>query len=54
VALDCGLIYLLLSQSLLLLQMSFLDPWGDIVEECNADSFVDDTSLGCNDTNWKQ
>jgi hypothetical protein len=28
--------------------MLFLDPWGDIVKEHNADSFVDDTSLGCN------
>jgi hypothetical protein len=29
--------------------MSFADPWGDIFEERNADSFVDDTSNGCND-----
>ena len=31
------------------LSMSFADPWGDIFEERNADSFVDDTSNGCND-----
>jgi hypothetical protein len=29
--------------------MSFADPWEDIFEERNADSFVDDTSNGCND-----
>jgi hypothetical protein len=29
--------------------MSFADPWGDIFEEQNADSFVNDTSNGCND-----
>ena len=29
--------------------MTFADPWGDIFEERNADSFVDDTSNGCND-----
>jgi hypothetical protein len=34
---------------LALLAMSFADPWEDIFEECNADSFVDDTSNGCND-----
>jgi hypothetical protein len=28
--------------------MSFADPWGDIFEERNADSFVDDMSNGCN------
>jgi hypothetical protein len=26
----------------------FVDPWEDIHEERNADSFVDDTSNGCN------
>jgi hypothetical protein len=26
------------------LAMSFVDPWGDILEEQNADSFVEDTS----------
>jgi hypothetical protein len=31
------------------LAMSFVDPWGDILEERNADSFVDDTSNRCND-----
>jgi hypothetical protein len=31
------------------LAMSFANPWGDIFEEQNADSFVDDTSNGCND-----
>jgi hypothetical protein len=31
------------------LAMSFVDPWEDIHEERNADSFVDDTSNGCND-----
>ena len=31
------------------LAMTFADPWGDIFEERNADSFVDDTSNGCND-----
>jgi hypothetical protein len=31
------------------LAMSFADPWGDIFEERTADSFVDDTSNGCND-----
>ncbi len=31
------------------LAMSFVDPWEDIFEERNADSFVDDTSNGCND-----
>jgi hypothetical protein len=34
---------------LALLSMSFADPWGDIFEERNVDSFVDDTSIGCND-----
>jgi hypothetical protein len=34
---------------LALLSMSFADPWGNIFEERNADSFVDDTSNGCND-----
>jgi hypothetical protein len=29
--------------------MSFADHWGDIFEERNADSFVDDVSNGCND-----
>jgi hypothetical protein len=29
--------------------MSLVDPWEDIHEEQNADSFVDDTSNGCND-----
>jgi hypothetical protein len=28
--------------------MSFADPWGDIFEERNANSFVDNTSNGCN------
>jgi hypothetical protein len=32
------------------LAMSFADPWGDIFEERNADSFVDDTYNGCNDS----
>jgi hypothetical protein len=31
------------------LSKSFADPWGDIFEERNADSFVDDTLNGCND-----
>jgi hypothetical protein len=31
------------------LAMSFANPWGDIFEEQNADSFVDNTSNGCND-----
>jgi hypothetical protein len=31
------------------LAMSFVDPWEDIFEERNVDSFVDDTSNGCND-----
>jgi hypothetical protein len=31
------------------LAMSFADLWGDIFEERNADSFVDDTYNGCND-----
>jgi hypothetical protein len=31
------------------LAMLFVDPWEDIFEEQNADSFVDDTSNGCND-----
>jgi Na+-driven multidrug efflux pump len=30
-----------------LIAMTFADPWGDVFEERNADSFVDDTSLGC-------
>jgi hypothetical protein len=30
------------------LAMSFADPWGNIFEEQNADSFVDDTSNGSN------
>jgi hypothetical protein len=29
--------------------MHFMDPLGDIVDEQNADSYIDDTSLGCND-----
>jgi hypothetical protein len=33
---------------LALLSMSFADPWGDIFEERNADSCVDDTSDGYN------
>jgi hypothetical protein len=32
------------------LAMSFVNPWGDILEEWNADSFVDDTSNRCNDS----
>jgi hypothetical protein len=28
--------------------MSFADPWGDLFEERNADSFVNDMSNGCN------
>jgi hypothetical protein len=32
------------------LAMSFADPWEDIFEERNADSFVDDTCNGCNDS----
>jgi hypothetical protein len=31
------------------LAMSFVDPWEDIHEEQNADSFLDDTLNGCND-----
>jgi hypothetical protein len=31
------------------LAMSFADQWGDIFEECNIDSFVDNTLNGCND-----
>jgi hypothetical protein len=31
------------------LAMSFADPWGDIFEEHNADSFIDDMSNGHND-----
>jgi hypothetical protein len=31
------------------LTMLFADPWEDIFEERNADSFVDDMSNGCND-----
>jgi hypothetical protein len=31
------------------LSMYFADPWGNIFEERNADSFVDDMSNGCND-----
>jgi hypothetical protein len=31
------------------LAMSFVDPWEDIFEDRNADSFVDDMSNGCND-----
>jgi hypothetical protein len=30
------------------LAMSFADPWGNIFEECNADSFVDDTDAMMN------
>jgi hypothetical protein len=29
--------------------MSFADPWGDIMHERNADSYVDDTSIGITD-----
>jgi hypothetical protein len=29
--------------------MSFVDPWGNIFETRNADSFVDNMSNGCND-----
>jgi hypothetical protein len=29
--------------------MPFIDPWGDIFEVRNANSFVDETSNGCND-----
>jgi hypothetical protein len=34
--------------------MTFADPWGDVFEERNADSFVDDTSLGCNDAHLEK
>jgi hypothetical protein len=36
------------------LAMSFVDPWEDIHEEQNADSFVDDTSYGCNDAHLEE
>ncbi len=36
------------------LAMSFIDPWEDIQEERNADSFVDDTSNGCNDAHLEE
>jgi hypothetical protein len=31
------------------LAMSFVDPWGNILEERNADSLMNGTSSGCND-----
>lgn len=31
------------------LTMSFMDPWQEIFDKRNADSYVDDTSSGCND-----
>jgi hypothetical protein len=34
--------------------MSFIDPWEDIHEEQNADSFVDDTSNRCNDAHLEE
>jgi hypothetical protein len=34
--------------------MTFADPWGDVFEERNADSFVDDMSLGCNDAHLEK
>jgi hypothetical protein len=34
---------------LALIPMSFVDPWGDIFKERNANCFFDDTSNGCND-----
>jgi hypothetical protein len=46
-----SLVVILLTALMVLapLAMSFVDPWEDIHEERNADSFVDDTSNGCND-----
>ena len=34
--------------------MTFMDPWGNIFDEQNADSYVDDTSLGCNDAHLRE
>jgi hypothetical protein len=36
------------------LAMSLVDPWEDIHEEHNTDSFVDDTSNGCNDAHLEE
>jgi hypothetical protein len=37
-----------------LIAMTFTDPWGDVFEERNADSFVNDMSLGCNDAHLEK
>ena len=34
--------------------MTFLDPWQDVFGEQNADSYIDDTSLGCNDAHMTE
>jgi hypothetical protein len=31
------------------LTMTFIDPWQELFDDCNANSYVDDTSSGCND-----
>ena len=34
--------------------MTFMDPWGNIFDEQNADSYVDDMSLGCNNAHLRE
>ena len=34
--------------------MTFLDPWQDVFDEQNVDSYVDDTSLRCNDAHMTE
>ena len=34
--------------------MTFLDPWQDVFDEQNADSYIDNTSLGCNDAHMTE
>jgi hypothetical protein len=36
------------------LAMLFVDPWEDIHKERNAESFVDDSSNGCNDAHLEE
>ena len=34
--------------------MTFMDPWGNIFDEQNVESYVDDMSLGCNDAHLRE
>jgi hypothetical protein len=53
----CTLVVILFITALTVLAplaVSFVDPWEDISEGRNVDSFVDDTSNGCNDCHLEE